>query len=185
MTKSPSTKPIVLGVTGGIAAYKACEIVRLFKKQGHRVAVVMTEGAQKFVTPLTFQTLSGHPVATSLFDLDQESQIGHINLADDGAALVVAPATANAIAKFAHGLADDLLSTIALATRAPLLVAPAMNVNMWEHAATQENLNTLKKRGAIIIEPESGELACGWTGMGRLAEPEKIVKTVLDALKSQ
>lgn len=164
-------KEIVVGVSGGIAAYKTCELVRLLVKEGACVTVVMTKSAGEFITPLTFQTLSGRPVATDLFDLTQENEIGHIALADRAALVVVAPATANLIAKAAHGLADDLLTTLLLATRAPVWFCPAMNCNMWEHPAVQCNVGQLKELGYRIIEPVIGELACGWEGPGRLVEP--------------
>ncbi len=165
---------VLLGITGGIAAYKACELVRRLTRAGHEVRVVATESALRFVSPLTLQTLSGHPVRSQLFSLTDESEISHIDLADWADALVIAPATANVLAELAHGLAGDLLTTVALATRAPLLVAPAMNVQMYSHPATQENLAVLAKRGASIVGPASGELACGWEGEGRLVEPEQI-----------
>src|SRR3954451_17131044 len=155
---------VVVGVAGGIAAYKAAELVRALVKAGAEVRVVMTEAAQKFVTPLTMQALSQHPVATDTFDLTQEATIGHIQLADRAELLVIAPATADVIARLAHGMANDLLTTVALACRAPLLLAPAMNVNMWRHPATQENLKTLVGRGARTVGPDAGELACGWVG---------------------
>jgi phosphopantothenoylcysteine decarboxylase / phosphopantothenate---cysteine ligase len=173
---------ILVGLSGGIACYKACEVVRLLARDGARVRVVMTAGAREFVTPLTLQTLSGQPVATDTFSLTQESEIGHIRLADEAEAVLIAPATANVIAKLAHGVADDLLSTVLLATRAPLLLAPAMNVHMWEHAATQANLRTLVERGADVVGPASGSLACGYEGAGRLAEPPEIVEAVTGVL---
>jgi phosphopantothenoylcysteine decarboxylase/phosphopantothenate--cysteine ligase len=169
---------VLVGMAGGIACYKACEVVRALVQAGARVQVVMTAGAQQFVAPLTLQTLSGRPVATDTFSLTQESEIGHIRLADDAEAVVIAPATANLLAKLAHGLADDLLTTVLLATRAPLLLAPAMNVHMWEHAATQANLRTLVERGAEVVGPASGSLACGYEGAGRLAEPAEIMEAV-------
>ncbi len=178
MSQPLRDKTIVVALSGGIACYKGAELVRLLVRGGAKVRVVMTEAAQQFITPLTLQTLSGHPVATQLFDLTQESEIGHIHLADSADAFVVAPATANVIAKLAHGLADDMLTTIALATRAPVLVAPSMNVNMYEHAATQENLATLRRRGVTIVEPGEGFLACGWEGKGRLSEPADIVREI-------
>jgi len=181
MTKQ---KKIVLGVTGGIACYKACEILRLLTKSGHDVNVMMSTGAQKFVTPLTFQTLSGHSVATDLFNLTQESEIGHITLADSADLILIAPATANILAKAAHGICDDLISTVLLATKAPIVFAPSMNVNMYENPITQENISTLKKQGRHIVDPDKGELACGWEGKGRLAEPESIVAEVARILKS-
>ena len=175
-------KNILLGVSGGIAAYKAAEIVRLLVKAEATVRVVMTTNAQEFMTPLTLQSLSGNPVSTDTFDLTQESEIGHIRLADSADLVLIAPATANILAKLAHGLADDLLSTLLLVTRAPVVVAPAMNVHMYAHPATQENLRTLQRFGHHIIEPAEGELACGYEGKGRLAEPEQIVECVEAAL---
>jgi phosphopantothenoylcysteine decarboxylase/phosphopantothenate--cysteine ligase len=175
-------RTIVVGLSGGIACYKACEVVRLLVATGARVRVIMTAGAQQFVTPLTLQTLSGHPVATSTFDLTQESEIGHIRLADAADAILIAPATANVLAKLAQGLADDLLTTVLLAARAPLILAPAMNVHMWEHPAVQENLTRLRARGARVVGPATGPLACGYEGAGRLADPGDIVEEVLCAL---
>ena len=169
---------ILVGVTGGIAAYKACELVRLLTRAEHEVRVVTTANAERFVSPLTLQTLSGHSVRSELFSLTDESDISHIELADWADALIVAPATANFIGQLAHGLAPDLLTTVALATRAPLLVAPAMNVNMYRHPATQENLSLLAKRGVGLIGPGTGELACGWEGEGRLVEPAEIVASL-------
>lgn len=180
MTTKP--KRIVIGICGGIAAYKICEVVRLLVKQGHAVQVALTKAAQEFVTPLTLQTLSQNPVATNLFDLNEESKIGHITLADSADVILIAPATADIIAKAALGLCDDIVSTVLLATKAPVFMAPSMNVNMYEHPAVQQNLKTLKSRGVSIIEPESGELACGWNGIGRLAEPARIVQEVLSKL---
>lgn len=167
-------KRVILGVGGGIAAYKAAELVRLLTGAGAAVHVIMTRAAQQFITPLTLQTLSGNPVGTELFDLTRESQISHIALADQADLLLVAPATADLLARLALGLGDDLLTTVALACRAPLLLAPAMNVNMWEHPQVQENLQRLRQRGAQVAGPASGELACGWVGAGRLAEPPAI-----------
>ena len=175
-------KNILLGVSGGIAAYKAAEIVRLLVKAEATVRVVMTTNAQEFMTPLTLQSLSGNPVSTDTFDLTQESEIGHIRLADSADLVLIAPATANILAKLAHGLADDLLSTLLLVTRAPVVLAPAMNVHMYAHPATQENLKTLQRFGHHIIEPAEGELACGYEGKGRLAEPEQIIEYVEAAL---
>ncbi len=168
---------ITIGVTGSIAAYKACELVRLFVKRGDDVRVVMTAAAQKFITPLTFQTLSRNPVGTDQFALPVDWKPRHIAFADADA-VVVAPATANLIAKMAHGLSDDLLSATLLATRAPVFVAPAMNDGMWENPATQANLTALKARGITVIEPEAGALACGAEGKGRFASPEEICKAV-------
>lgn len=182
---SLADRRVVVGLTGGIACYKACEVVRLLVQAGAQVRVVMTAGAQRFVTPLTLQTLSGHPVATDTFDLGQESEIGHIRLADEADVVLVAPATANALAKAAQGIADDLLGTVLLATRAPVVVAPAMNVNMWEHPATRENMDRLRARGVHVVGPASGMLACGWEGAGRLAEPADVVEAVRVALTPQ
>jgi len=178
---------IALGVTGGIAAYKAAEIVRQLQDRGVKVQVIMTRAAQEFVRPLTFAALSGEKVITGMFDSESgspnvDSAIEHIAVAQSIDALVVAPATADMLAKFANGQADDFLSTLYLATKAPVVVAPAMNVNMWEHEATQRNLETLRARNVKIVEPASGYLACGMVGAGRLAEPEQIVDAVLEAL---
>jgi phosphopantothenoylcysteine decarboxylase/phosphopantothenate--cysteine ligase len=178
---------IVLGVSGGIAAYKAAEIVRLLQDRGIRVQVVMTRAAQEFIRPLTFAALSGEKVITDLFgsgaeEANIDSAVEHIAVAQSIDALVVVPATADVLAKFAQGLATDFLTTLFLATKAPVVVAPAMNVNMWEHPATQANLDNLKKRGVRIVEPGSGYLACGMTGPGRLAENDAIVAAVMEAL---
>ena len=178
---------IALGVSGGIAAYKSAEIVRLLQDRGLCVQVVMTRAAQEFIRPLTFAALSGEKVITDLFGSDEsqanvESAIEHIAIAQSIDALLVAPATADVIAKFAQGIANDFLSTLYLATTAPVVVAPAMNVNMWNHPATQTNLEILRKRGVRIVEPGSGYLACGMTGAGRLAENETIIASVLEAL---
>jgi phosphopantothenoylcysteine decarboxylase / phosphopantothenate---cysteine ligase len=180
---------VALGVTGGIAAYKAAEIVRLLQDRGIRVQVVMTQAAQEFVRPLTFAALSGEKVITSMFDAGTvdpniDSAIEHIAVAQSIDALVVAPATSDIIAKFAQGIANDFLSTLYLATTAPVVVAPAMNVNMWNHPATQANLEILRKRGVKIVEPDSGYLACGMTGAGRLAANEAVVAAVMQALGS-
>lgn len=178
---------VALGVSGGIAAYKAAELVRLLQDHGVRVQVVMTRAAQEFVRPLTFAALSGEKVITDLFGVGAEepnidSAVEHIAVAQSIDALVVAPATADVIAKFAHGEANDFLTTLFLATTAPVVVAPAMNVNMWEHTATQDNVQILKKRGVRVVEPDSGYLACGMVGPGRLASNETILRAVLDAL---
>jgi phosphopantothenoylcysteine decarboxylase/phosphopantothenate--cysteine ligase len=173
---------IVVGVAGGIAAYKAAELVRALVKAGAQVRVVMTAAAQQFVTPLTLQALSQHPVATDTFDLTQEATIGHIQLADWAELLIVAPATADVIARLAHGLANDLLTTVALACTAPLLLAPAMNVNMWRHPATRDNLRLLVERGALTVGPDAGELACGWIGQGRMIEAADIANAAAQAL---
>lgn len=169
---------VLVGLSGGIACYKACDVVRLLAQAGARVQVVMTAGAQQFVTPLTLQALSGRPVASDTFSLTQESEIGHIRLADEAELVLVAPATANVLAELAHGMAGDLLTTVLLATRAHLVLAPAMNVHMWEHVATQANLRTLVERGAEVVGPGVGSLACGYEGPGRLAEPAEIVEAV-------
>jgi phosphopantothenoylcysteine decarboxylase/phosphopantothenate--cysteine ligase len=169
---------ICLGVSGGIAAYKACELVRLLRGRGHELRVVATAHALEFVSELTLQTLSGAPVRHQLLEASAESEISHIELADWADVFAVAPATANVLAKLAHGIADDLLTTVALATRAPLVVAPAMNVNMYRHPATQANLDVLAKRGARIVGPGEGELACGWVGEGRLVELDAIVGAI-------
>jgi phosphopantothenoylcysteine decarboxylase / phosphopantothenate---cysteine ligase len=179
---------IALGVCGGIAAYKAAELVRLLQDHGIRVQVVMTASAQEFIRPLTFAALSGEKVITSMFAGDAgaepniDSAIEHIAVAQSIDALVVAPATADVLAKFAQGIANDFLTTLFLATTAPVVVAPAMNVNMWDHPATQQNLEILRKRGVKIVEPGSGYLACGMTGPGRLAENAAIVAATLEAL---
>ncbi|KAA6457979.1 bifunctional phosphopantothenoylcysteine decarboxylase/phosphopantothenate--cysteine ligase CoaBC [Acidobacteria bacterium AB60] len=179
---------VTVGVTGGIAAYKAAELVRALQRQALEVHVVMTEAATRFVQPLTFAALSGHKVITGLWDeagspeSAYASSIEHIGEAQATDALVVAPATANTLAKFAHGLADDFLTTLYLATTAPVLVAPAMNVNMWEHPATKANLDILRERGVRVVEPGTGELACGMIGAGRMAEPDIIAEAVLNSL---
>lgn len=165
---------VLVGVSGGIAAYKACELVRLLQNKGHEVRVAATPNALRFVSALTLQTLTGHPVRAELFSLTEESEISHIDLADWPEAVVVAPATAATIARLAHGMADDFLSTVCLATRAPVVVAPAMNVNMYNHPATRANLDLLAERGVRIVGPGTGELACGWEGEGRLADLEEI-----------
>jgi phosphopantothenoylcysteine decarboxylase / phosphopantothenate---cysteine ligase len=171
-------KTVVLGVTGCIAAYKACEVARALVRSGVRVKVVMTEAATRFVGPLTFRTLTGEPVITSLWDDSTASRVFHVSLAEEADVFVVAPCTANVLAKLAHGRADDMLTTSALATEAPLVLAPAMNTHMWRDEATRANLATLRERGAVAIEPASGELACGDIGEGRLAEVDAIVEAV-------
>ena len=172
MNTPPPT--LVLGVTGSIAAFKACELIRLIVKAGWNVNVIMTDAAQKFVTPLTFQTLSRNPVGVNAFEPPATWEPGHIALAERARLFVVAPCTANCAAKLAHGFADDLLTSAALATRAPLVIAPAMNDGMWDSAATQENIQTLRRRNAIIVDPGNGELACGSHGKGRMADPQRI-----------
>ncbi|HET6498725.1 MAG TPA: bifunctional phosphopantothenoylcysteine decarboxylase/phosphopantothenate--cysteine ligase CoaBC, partial [Coriobacteriia bacterium] len=171
-------KTVVLGVTGCIAAYKACEIVRALTRTDARVKVIMTKAATRFVGPLTFRTLTGEPVVTSLWDETTASRVFHVSLADEADVFAVAPCTANVLARLAHGLADDMLTTAALATDAPLVLAPAMNTRMWRSEATQANLSALRGRGAIVIEPASGELACGDAGEGRLAEVSGIVAAI-------
>jgi phosphopantothenoylcysteine decarboxylase/phosphopantothenate--cysteine ligase len=174
---------VVLGVSGGIAAYKAAELCRQLVKAGADVRVVMTRAAREFVTPLTFQTLSGHPVGTELFDLTQESEIGHIKLAQDAELVVIAPATANVIGKLAGGLADDLLTTLCLVTRAPMLIAPAMNSLMWDHAIVQDNVRRLTTLGRVFfVGPGDGFLACKMVGPGRLAEPADIAEAAARVL---
>jgi phosphopantothenoylcysteine decarboxylase / phosphopantothenate---cysteine ligase len=179
---------VALGVTGGIAAYKAAEIVRLLQDRGIRVQVIMTRAAQEFVRPITFAALSGEKVITDMFSSAAESSpnidsaIEHIAVAQSIDALLVAPATADSLAHFAQGIANDFLTTLYLATSAPVVVAPAMNVNMWNHPATQKNIEILRERGVKIVEPGSGYLACGMVGAGRLAENESIVAAVLEAL---
>src|SRR6516162_4961548 len=178
---------IALGVSGGIAAYKAAELVRLFQDRSIRVQVVMTQAAQEFIRPLTFAALSGEKVITDMFGAGAEepnidSAVEHIAVAQAIDALVVVPATADVLGKFAQGIANDFLTTLYLATTAPVVVAPAMNVNMWDHPTTQQNLEILRKRGVKILEPGAGYLACGMTGPGRLAENDSIVSATLEAL---
>ena len=168
------TKTIVLGVTGSIAAYKSAELASLLVKQGHRVFVVMTQDATEFIPSLTLQTLSKNPVTTSFFDEKENWRPGHIELADRANLLLIAPATAHVIAELAHGLAHHPLAAIALATRAPILIAPAMNGKMWLHPATVENVEKLKSRGVEFIGPEEGMLACGYEGLGRLWKVDDI-----------
>ncbi|HYT53137.1 MAG TPA: bifunctional phosphopantothenoylcysteine decarboxylase/phosphopantothenate--cysteine ligase CoaBC [Verrucomicrobiae bacterium] len=185
MATAANQRRIVLGVTGGIACYKAVDLVRLLVKTGYRVQVIMTRGAVEFVTPLTFQTISGNPVATETFNLTQESEIGHINLADSADLFVIAPATANVIGKFANGIADDLLTTVLMATQAPVLIAPAMNVHMYENPILQENLRKLRRLGYHVMEPAEGFLACGYEGKGRLPDAEKIAEAIGGLLKNR
>jgi phosphopantothenoylcysteine decarboxylase/phosphopantothenate--cysteine ligase len=182
---SSERRTIVLGVTGGIACYKAVELVRLLVKAEFVVHVIMTRGATAFVAPLTFQTLSGNPVATETFDLTQESQIGHIQLADSADLFVIAPATANVIGKIAGGIADDLLTTVLMATQAPVLISPAMNIHMYENPILQDNLRKLRRVGYHILEPADGYLACGYEGKGRLPDPEKILETIQSLLRKK
>ena len=175
-------KKIILGITGGIAAYKAIELARLFIKSGASVWPVMTKASANFITPLTLQTITGNPVARDMFDLTQESRISHIELAEKADIVVVAPATANIIGKVASGIADDLLTTVIMATRAPVLFAPAMNSNMYENKIVQTNIERLKKIGCSFIGPEEGELACGYEGRGRLAPVEDIMDAAEECL---
>ena len=177
-------KTILLGVTGSIAAYKACELTRLFVKSGgFDLFVLMTRSAAEFVTPLTFQTLSRNPVAIDLFGEPQEWIPGHISLAERADIFIAAPCTANVIARLSHGLADDILTSTALACNAPLLIAPAMNTGMLDNPATQDNLATLKSRGASFVEPECGDLACGTEGRGRMAEPKSIYDAAVKIMR--
>lgn len=182
MSKS---KNIILGVTGSIAAYKAADLASLLVKQKCDVHVVMTADAQRFITPLPFKTLSRRPVVTDLYDEEEGWKPTHISLADDANLLLIAPATANVIAKLAHGIADDALSCIALAlnSQAKILVAPAMNGKMWQHAATQQNVATLKSRGVKFIGPDEGLLSCGYEGLGRLWPVEEVAARALELLK--
>jgi phosphopantothenoylcysteine decarboxylase/phosphopantothenate--cysteine ligase len=173
---------VVLGVTGCIGAYKACEVLRELQRRGAEVRVVMTAAATRFVAPMTFEALSRQPVFHDQWAPGENGDIRHVSIADEADLLLVAPATANILGKFARGIADDALSTLYLATRAPVLVAPAMNVNMYEHPAVQENLATLRARGVGVVEPGSGYLACGWLGKGRLAEPGEIVDAAMAVL---
>jgi phosphopantothenoylcysteine decarboxylase len=170
----PGAKSVVLGVTGSIAAYKSAELTSLLVKQGHEVFVVMTQDATEFITPLTLQTLSKNPVMTSFYDEKENWRPGHIELADRANLLVIAPATAHCLAELAHGLAGHPLAAITLATRAQILIAPAMNGKMWDHPATKENVEKLKARGAEFIGPEEGMLACGYEGIGRLWKVDDI-----------
>ena len=180
-----NAKNIVLGVTGSIAAYKAVDLASLLRKAGCDVHVVLTKDALHFITPLPFKTLSRHPVVTDLYDEEEGWKPTHITLADEADLLLIAPATANLMAKLAHGLADDALSCIALALRpgAKLMLAPAMNGKMWQHPATKENAGILKTRGAEIIGPDEGMLSCGYEGVGRLLPIEQISRRVLELLQ--
>ena len=177
-------KNILLGVTGGISAYKACELSRLMLKEDAKVNVVMTSNAEKFVSALTFQYLTGNKVSTDMYDISDE-KISHIDLADKSDLIIICPATANFISKFANGIADNLLLNILLATKVDIIVCPAMNVNMYENKIIQENIKKLKKNGVIFIEPESGELACGWEGKGRLAEVQNIINFLKKKFKNK
>ncbi len=178
-------KQVILGVTGGIAVYKAVELLRLLTKAGADVHVIMTRAAQEFVTPLTFQTLSANPVHTELFNLIAEREIGHIALADRADLFIIAPATANIIGKIAGGIADDMLTTTVMATKAPLLIAPAMNVNMYTNPIYRENEDKLRRAGYQFLPPVKGALACGWEGEGKLAAPEDIFEAALVTLTAK
>ncbi|MCR4378794.1 MAG: bifunctional phosphopantothenoylcysteine decarboxylase/phosphopantothenate--cysteine ligase CoaBC [Rhodospirillales bacterium] len=180
-----NAKRVLLIVTGGIAAYKTPELVRQLKKAGASVSCVVTQAAQQFVTPLTLQSLSGDKVYSDLFSLTDEHEMGHIELSRQADIVIVAPATANMLAKMAQGLADDLAGTLLLATDKPVLVAPAMNVRMWEHAATRDNVAMLKKRAIVFIGPDEGEMACGEWGEGRMSEPEEIVAAIAAFLDAE
>lgn len=176
------SRRIVLGVTGSIAAYRACDIVRGCVRRGWEVRVAMTSAATEFVAPLTFQTLSRHPVALGEFDPPASWEPAHIGLATWAELLLIAPCTANTLAKLAVGLADNLLSSVALATRAPRLLVPAMNDGMWDNPATQENVALLRRRGDTVLEPDTGELACGTSGRGRMPAPDAVLAAVEHAL---
>lgn len=179
----PERTRIALAVTGCVGAYKAAELLRLLQQDGVDVRVAMTDAAQHFVGPVTFEALSGHPVVTTMWEPSADGSIRHIELAQSIDLLVVAPATANSLAKFANGICDDFVSTLYVSTTVPVLVAPAMNVEMWHHAATRENLERLRARGVHVVEPGSGYLACGMVGEGRLADPREIAGRVLDLLR--
>ncbi len=170
---------VLLGITGSIAAYKTCELVRQLRQDGAQVQIVMTEAAKKFVSPMVLEALSGRPAREALFDRSAEMTMSHIELARWADLVLIAPASANCLARLAMGIADDLLSTICLATRAPVMIAPAMNTVMWEHPATQENVATLRRRGVTVLEPEIGEQACGEVGAGRMQEPEDLKEALL------
>jgi len=176
---------ILLAISGGIAAYKAPELVRVLRRAGHEVRVMLTPEAERFVSPLSLQAVSGARVRRNLFDPGEEGEIDHIGLADWADLVLLAPATANLLAKMAHGLADELVTAVLLATRAPILAAPAPNVHMWGHAATQANLERLRSRGVSFVGPEPGELACGWEGLGRMSDPATIAEAVESRLAPQ
>jgi len=182
--KGEVMKKIVIGVSSSISAYKVCDLVRLFVKDGFNVFVAITENAGKLVSPLTLQALSGNPVYTDE-TLWEKREMGHIALKNDAALFLVAPATANIIGKFANGIADDIVTTTFAATKAPVLMAPAMNPDMYSHWAVQENIEKLKKRGILFVEPDSGVVACGDEGQGKLADIEKIYRTALDVIKGK
>lgn len=180
--KALEGKQIVLGITGGIAAYKACDLCSRLRKAGADVFVIMTKNACQFVAPLTFETLSNHPVVTDTFERPDTWEVEHVALAKRADLFVIAPATANIMAKMAHGIADDMLSTTVLATRAPILIAPAMNTGMWENIVTRENAEILRNRGVHFVGPEGGYLACGDTGAGRMSEPASIFEKIEELL---
>jgi phosphopantothenoylcysteine decarboxylase/phosphopantothenate--cysteine ligase len=177
--RSSENRRVLLGVSGGIAAYKACEVVRRLREAGAEVRVVMTESAERFVTPLTFQALSGQPVRSGLWDEAAEMGMAHLELARWADAILIAPASADMLAKLVHGFADDLLSTLCLAATAPLAVAPAMNHRMWLHPATQANVASLRQRGVAVLGPANGPLAEGESGPGRMLEPQQLVQALL------
>ena len=179
------TKSVLLIISGGIAAYKSLELIRLFKKDGIEIQTILTKSGTEFVTPLSVQALSGNKVYQDLWDLNDESEMGHIELSRAADLILVAPATANILAKMTHGIADDLATTCLLATNKPVIAAPAMNAKMWENAATQDNINTLKKRGIDIIQPEEGDMACGEYGEGRLPDPETIFSIIKKKLNPE
>ncbi|MDI6900314.1 MAG: bifunctional phosphopantothenoylcysteine decarboxylase/phosphopantothenate--cysteine ligase CoaBC [Anaerosomatales bacterium] len=181
MSQTPDKPRVLVGVTGGIGAYKSCELVRLLQRRGFSVKVVMTEAATRFVSALTFRTLTGEPVATSLWADEAESRVHHVSLAEEADVMTIVPCTANVIAKLAHGRADDMLTTTALATEAPLVIAPAMNTHMWRKDVTQRNVAALRARGVVFVEPGTGELACGDVGEGRLAD----VALIADAIEAE
>ena len=178
-------REILVGITGGIAAYKTAILVSRLVQAGAGASVIMTEHAMRFIGPLTFQTLTGRPVYTNLFESPEVYHTEHVALAERADLVVVAPATANLLAKLAHGIADDLLSTVLLAIGVPLLVAPAMNARMWTHPAVQANVETLRSRGVRFVGPEEGRLACGTVGPGRMAEPPEILRQMVDILSSR
>jgi len=183
--KSLKGREVLVGMTGGIAAYKTATLVSRLVEAGAGVSVVMTEHATRFVAPLTFQTLSGRPVGTDLYEPPEGFMPEHVALADLAEAAVVAPATANLLGKLAHGIADDLLTTVLLALDVPVVAAPAMNVRMWAHPAVQANVEVLRERGVHLVGPEEGRLACGVKGKGRMAEPEAILAAIVEALGSR
>jgi phosphopantothenoylcysteine decarboxylase/phosphopantothenate--cysteine ligase len=181
----PTPPCVILGVTGGIAAYKAADLVSALTREGHDVHVVMTRNARQFVAPLTFQALSHHPVLTDPFEAGPGADIEHIRLAEEARCLCIAPATANILAKIAAGIADDMLTTLVTAVTCPVLVAPAMNTRMWEYPITRRNVRTLKAEGFRFVGPDRGPLACGATGVGRMAEPEAILDAIRKACRQE